>query len=131
MEPVIRKRAMKNSQRGFTLIELMTVLAVIGILAAIALPYYSNYVSQSADSACLAEVRAYSGEVMNIVSNPALDEHLIPSPENKACQGTTDASQWQRYIKSQNNIEATARAPGKSKIICDFQDRKGCWVVKE
>ncbi len=44
-----------NAQKGFTLIELMIVVAIIGILAAIAIPQYQNYTAKSQVSRVMAE----------------------------------------------------------------------------
>ncbi|ENM3739752.1 pilin [Vibrio cholerae] len=53
-------KAYKNKlQQGFTLIELMIVVAVIGVLAAIAVPQYQNYVKKSALGTALASASAY------------------------------------------------------------------------
>lgn len=49
---------MKNrNTKGFTLIELIIIIAIIGVLAAIAIPQFSNYRSRAFDTAAIADLR--------------------------------------------------------------------------
>jgi len=73
---------MRKVQQGFTLIELMIVVAIIGILAAIAIPAYQDYVAKSKFSAALAEIAP--GKTGFEV---ALNDGLTPATGNDVSAG--------------------------------------------
>ncbi|MBN2852261.1 MAG: prepilin-type N-terminal cleavage/methylation domain-containing protein [Clostridia bacterium] len=53
---------MKN-QKGFTLVELMVVVAILGVLVAIAIPVYNNVTNNAKIAACKASVRTINGAI--------------------------------------------------------------------
>jgi type IV pilus assembly protein PilA len=68
----------KVNQKGFTLIELMIVVAIIGILAAIALPAYQNYTARAQVSEAILGVSSMRTDVTEFVQStgnlPAADD---------------------------------------------------------
>jgi len=51
------KKTAKQDEKGFTLIELMIVIAIIGVLASIAIPQFSNYRMRSYNSAVISDLK--------------------------------------------------------------------------
>ena len=61
----------RNNQKGFTLIELMIVIAIIGILAAIAIPNFLAYRTRGQNSAAQSEAKNFYNAAMAYFADPS------------------------------------------------------------
>ncbi len=102
------KRAM---QKGFTLIELMIVVAIIGILAAVALPAYQDYTVRAKVSEVILGVSACRTSVTEVYQSNSAGS--LPTGGNWGCEFATGASQGPtKYVgavqtDAAGNIRAT------------------------
>lgn len=99
----------KTLQRGFTLIELMIVVAIIGVLAAIALPAYQDYTVRAKVSELVLATYAYKQDIAEYAN-----EHNLMPPAS-AVNTTVSPTPWLAGIAyvgvsaSEGVITATAK----------------------
>jgi type IV pilus assembly protein PilA len=106
---------MKSFQKGFTLIELMIVVAIIGILAAVALPAYQDYTIRAKMSEVILGMSACRTSITEVYqSGPT----LAPGSGGWGCEvGATQATKYVAAIETSANGVITATIRGVSNSV--------------
>lgn len=129
-----------ESEKGFTLIELMVVVAIIGTLSLIAIPAYQNYAKKSSEVACLAETKAFSDKLFIDISTGINNLETESSSnllealklKNSACEDliyTAEVLDTDNNVMTLANITGTIKNPidkEKNEIICTLGEVVNC-----
>lgn len=113
--------------QGFSLLELMVVVAIISILTAIAVPAYQSYAKDAISKACLSEVKSYSNTVFYDLNDQSPETTPKP-PIISSCSFITDTSSWN---ESTTNliIEAKSKNSAAVDIRCDLSKGANCTII--
>ena len=89
---------MKKAQQGFTLIELMIVVAIIGILAAVALPAYQDYTKRAKLSEVILAASACRTSITEVFQSNS--SASLPGANNWGCESSTATSKYVALVET-------------------------------
>ncbi len=115
-----------RNQKGFTLVELMVVVAIIGIITAIAVPYYSSYKKTACDQAAQAELYQIKAAVQNY-----LTRNNDPSATEAAALTalTTAGNSTYGWLHSAGSCNVTVTFSGSSVTTTAVKGTGAKWTL--
>ncbi|ENW1655322.1 pilin, partial [Neisseria gonorrhoeae] len=119
---------MNTLQKGFTLIELMIVIAIVGILAAVALPAYQDYTARAQVSEAILLAEGQKSAVTEYYLNHG------KWPEDNASAGVASSADIKgKYVKSVTVAKGVVTATmASSNVNKEIKDKKlSLWAKRE
>ena len=105
-------------QRGFTLIELMIVIAIIGILAAIALPAYNTYSTHAKVSEVILAAAACRTTVAEVYQTAT----SAPIANSWGCESASQTSKYVASVQTDVNGVITVTTPNAASVPPEIRD---------
>lgn len=111
---------MKKNKKGFTLVEVIVVLVIVGLLMALAVPAVTKYINEASETKVASQVRAGYIGAQTYVTN-YIGEH--PGAEDETLAGLVDAENGPGNVNKELGFEGS-EDDAMEELVCTVKNKK-------